>query len=46
VLAAGYNEDQMEDTLQKYIDLNLIMQDEKTITLLEWSEFIFDFNYS
>ena len=44
MIARGYNEGQMLDTLQKYIDLNLIMKDEETITLLEWSEFIFDFD--
>jgi len=35
IMSRGFTEEEMNDTLQKYLDLNLIMKEGKTITLIE-----------
>lgn len=35
ILARGYTEDQLGDTLRSYLSLNLIMQEENMVTLID-----------
>lgn len=35
IVTRGYTEEEMAETLQKYLDLNLIMKDRKMVTLVE-----------
>lgn len=35
VISKGYNEDELGETLQKYLDMNVIMREDNLITIIE-----------